>query len=166
MPPLLLSLGVRFVVVPSLPKTYIDGALCDPDGTPIIALTLRYDRIDAFWFTLLHELAHLALGHRALHLDNWDDEAQRRDAQEIAANDQARAWLLDRAALAAWAARTAPYFGRRVIEQFAATQHLHPGIVLGQLMFDGTVGYQHLRGLLVKVSPYLQDWSDAAYTGR
>ena len=29
------------------------------DGTPVIALTLRYDRIDNFWFCLLHELAHV-----------------------------------------------------------------------------------------------------------
>lgn len=161
-PALLQSFGVRFVIVPTLPKTYIDGALCDADSSPIVALTLRYDRIDAFWFTLLHELAHLALGHQALHLDNWDDEAQRRDAQEIAANSQAQAWLLDQRALQVWIARTQPYFARRAIEQFAAHQNLHPGIVLGQLMFDKVVGYQHLRGLLVKVSPFLVPWSDKA----
>lgn len=27
---------------------------------PIVALTLRHDRIDNFWFALLHELAHVA----------------------------------------------------------------------------------------------------------
>jgi HTH-type transcriptional regulator/antitoxin HigA len=32
-----------------------------PDGAPLIALTLRYDRLDNFWFTLCHELAHVAL---------------------------------------------------------------------------------------------------------
>jgi HTH-type transcriptional regulator/antitoxin HigA len=30
-----------------------------------VALTLRYDRVDNFWFTLMHELAHVAL-----HLDD------------------------------------------------------------------------------------------------
>jgi HTH-type transcriptional regulator / antitoxin HigA len=30
-----------------------------PDGTPVIGPTLRYDRIDNFWFCLLHELAHI-----------------------------------------------------------------------------------------------------------
>lgn len=156
------SLGVRFVIVPQLPKTYIDGALCDPEDGPIIALTLRYDRIDSFWFTLMHELAHLVLGHRTLHLDNWDDKEQQRDEQEVAANTKAREWLLEQSALHSWVARTKPYFGRRAIESFATTQRLHPGVVLGQLMFDGTVGYKHLRALLVKVSPFLDGWIDGS----
>lgn len=46
---------------PYLPKTYLDGAaLLLPDGTPVIGLTLRHDRIDNFWFCLLHELAHVS----------------------------------------------------------------------------------------------------------
>lgn len=40
--------------------TLLDGAaLKDVDGQPIIGMTLRHDRLDNFWFTLLHELAHL-----------------------------------------------------------------------------------------------------------
>ena len=54
--------GIGFEVAYHLPKTYLDGAafLLD-DGRPVIGLTLRYDRIDNFWFTLLHELAHVGL---------------------------------------------------------------------------------------------------------
>jgi HTH-type transcriptional regulator/antitoxin HigA len=53
--------GIHLIVVPHLPKTYLDGAaMLMPDGTPVIGLTLRYDRIDNFWFCLLHELAHVA----------------------------------------------------------------------------------------------------------
>jgi HTH-type transcriptional regulator/antitoxin HigA len=52
--------GVFLIVVPHLTKTYLDGsAMLLPDGNALIALTLRYDRLDNFWFTLLHELAHL-----------------------------------------------------------------------------------------------------------
>lgn len=43
-----------------LPGTYLDGAaMRRKDGTPVIALTLRHDRVDNFWFTLLHEFAHV-----------------------------------------------------------------------------------------------------------
>lgn len=52
--------GIQFFVVPHLKKTFLDGAaMILEDDTPIVALTLRYDRIDNFWFCLLHELAHL-----------------------------------------------------------------------------------------------------------
>ena len=52
--------GIQFVIVPHLSKTFLDGAAMILEGRiPIIALTLRYDRIDNFWFCLLHELVHL-----------------------------------------------------------------------------------------------------------
>jgi len=57
---LLAKKGVRFVYAPHLKRTYLDGAaMLMPDGTPVVALTLRYDRIDNFWHSLLHELAHV-----------------------------------------------------------------------------------------------------------
>lgn len=52
--------GVAMVVESHLSRTRLDGAaMVAPDGTPIVALTLRYDRLDNFWFTLLHECAHV-----------------------------------------------------------------------------------------------------------
>ncbi len=60
----LLSKGIKMVMVPHFKKTYLDGAtLLDRQGGAVIALTGRYDRLDNFWFTLAHELAHLVLGH-------------------------------------------------------------------------------------------------------
>jgi len=56
--------GIKLIVVPHFKRTYLDGAtLITKKGEPIIALSLRYDRLDNFWFTLAHELAHLVLGH-------------------------------------------------------------------------------------------------------
>ncbi len=52
--------GIIVDIVPHLAKTRLDGAaLRRSDGTPVIALTLRYDRVDNFWFTLFHELMHV-----------------------------------------------------------------------------------------------------------
>jgi HTH-type transcriptional regulator/antitoxin HigA len=31
------------------------------NGDPVIALTLRHDRLDNFWFVLFHEIAHIIL---------------------------------------------------------------------------------------------------------
>jgi HTH-type transcriptional regulator/antitoxin HigA len=52
--------GIPLVLVQHLPRTYLDGAALKlGDGTPVVGLTLRYDRVDNFWFCLLHELAHV-----------------------------------------------------------------------------------------------------------
>jgi len=57
----LMKQGIHLIVVPHLARTFLDGgAFLLSDGTAIIGLTLRHDRLDNFWFTLLHELAHLA----------------------------------------------------------------------------------------------------------
>ena len=62
--------GIALVVERHLPRTHLDGAaLCLQDGRPVIGLTLRYDRIDNFWFSLMHELAHVGL-----HLDCDENE--------------------------------------------------------------------------------------------
>ena len=67
---MLAQFGIGFEVVPHLPKTYLDGgALLLDDGRPVVGLTLRYDRIDNFWFTLLHEMAHVGL-----HLEGGGEE--------------------------------------------------------------------------------------------
>lgn len=56
--------GIKLVVAPHFKRTYLDGAVLFADKhTPVIGMTLRYDRLDNFWFTLLHELAHLINGH-------------------------------------------------------------------------------------------------------
>ncbi len=62
--------GIALVVEQHLPRTHLDGAaLLLGNGRPVIGLTLRYDRIDNFWFSLMHELAHVGL-----HLDNGEEE--------------------------------------------------------------------------------------------
>jgi HTH-type transcriptional regulator/antitoxin HigA len=54
------NVGICFVVEPQLPETYLDGAaILVKDGFPVVALTLRHDRVDNFWFVLMHELAHI-----------------------------------------------------------------------------------------------------------
>ena len=54
--------GIAVETVPHLPRTHLDGAaMKSNDGRPVIGLTLRYDRIDNFWWVLMHELAHVAL---------------------------------------------------------------------------------------------------------
>ena len=52
--------GIVLVIEEHLPGTYLDGAaMMLETGNPVVALTLRYDRLDNFWFVLMHELGHV-----------------------------------------------------------------------------------------------------------
>ncbi|OUL35991.1 addiction module antidote protein, HigA family [Nostoc sp. T09] len=157
-PKLLTDLGVHFVVVPHLSKTYLDGAAFYLNENPVVALTLRYDRIDSFWFTLMHELAHIVAGHQGVYLDNLDvleDNDEEREANEKAAD-----WLIESQAFDNFVSKTQKYFSRQAIEEFARTHRRYAGIILGRLQHDKLVPHKNLRTLLVKVSPLLKNWID------
>lgn len=73
---LLAEFGIALVIERHLSGTYLDGAAMLSDtGNPVVALTLRYDRLDNFWFVLFHELGHVFL-HLAgsLKFDFFDED--------------------------------------------------------------------------------------------
>jgi HTH-type transcriptional regulator / antitoxin HigA len=73
---LLFKHGIMLVVERHLSGTYLDGAaMLAPFGSPIVALTLRYDRLDNLWFVLFHELGHVFLHlYGSMRLDFFDEE--------------------------------------------------------------------------------------------
>lgn len=90
--------GIAIIIEPSLKGTRIDGAaLKDIDGQPIIGLSLRYDRLDNFWFTLLHEVAHIwkHVHNEETFLDDLDASSD--DKKESEANRLAREAFIPRA---------------------------------------------------------------------
>jgi HTH-type transcriptional regulator/antitoxin HigA len=95
----ILELGIATIIMPLLPGTFLDGAaMLSARGVPVIGLTLRYDRIDNFWFTLLHELCHLYLHYEVLldtHVAFVDDmDIRSDDAREQQADALARETLI------------------------------------------------------------------------
>ncbi len=163
-PAMLDALGVQMVVLPHLGHTYLDGAACLVAGHPVLAMTLRHDRVDSFWFTLLHEIAHLLEDDAPSYLDvlpspgdgNGATGSEAWSAEEASANRRATDWLTPPQAWADFVEETEPYFSLERIEAFAQSLGRHPGIILGRLMHDQKVKFSHLRRLLVKVSPYLE----------
>lgn len=147
------SLGIHFVLLPQLSKTFLDGAAFYLEDNPVIALTLRYDRIDHFWFTLMHEIAHIAAGHKGGYLDNMDDLEVNKE--ELEANQLAADWLLSERELMSFVRSTKPYFSEQKVLSFAESQQRHAGIVVGRLQRDGELSYKNLNKLKVKVKRYL-----------
>ncbi len=159
-PDALLSLGIHFVVVPHLAQTYIDGAVLRVADAPVVAVSLRYDRIDSFWFTLMHELAHLVLGHEGTYVDSFDDRARTKNERQ--ADKTASDWLLDPVAYGAFVESTPRPFSLRSIEDFARRQSRHPGLVVGRLQHEGLAEWTHFRKTLVNARPLLLEWIDTA----
>lgn len=157
-PQILIDLGVHFTIVPHLNKTYLDGAAFYFKNNPVIALTLRHNRIDCFWFSLMHELGHIVAGHQGVYLDNLDK--LEKNSEEEEANKLARNWLIDEEAFNYFIDQTQPKFSKKAITNFSQTQSRHPGIILGRLHHEGLVPYQNLRVLLTKVKPFLSQWID------
>jgi HTH-type transcriptional regulator/antitoxin HigA len=87
---LLAEKGIALVIERHLPGTYLDGAaMLSSNGLPVIALTLRYDRLDNFWFVLFHELGHVFLHlMQGLRFDFFDEEeGDKADRIELEADD-------------------------------------------------------------------------------
>ena len=156
-PRLLGKLGVRLVIVEHLPGCRIDGAvLWLGPVSPVVGLSMRYDRIDYFWFTLCHELAHILDERKGGVLDealigergNWVRQLQERERK---ANEHAAAMLVSPDALESFVFRVKPYFSKERIVEFARDIHVHPGVIVGQLQCRGEVGYWANREMLVSI---------------
>jgi HTH-type transcriptional regulator/antitoxin HigA len=158
-PRILSDHGIRFLVVEHLQHTKIDGACFWLNNSrPVVVMSLRYDRIDNFWFVLAHELAHVRnrdgqtkftvndidvtlVGEGATN----DDELPEREQK---ANAFAIEFLVPQSKLSGFIARMNRLYYRNRIELFAKSISVHPGIVVGQLQRRKEIDYKHHRQLL------------------
>ena len=134
--------GIALVIVTHLPRTYLDGvALRLADGRPVVGLTLRYDRLDNFWFCLLHELAHVGR-----HLDGgagtvfMDDHSLRPRTPGLADTQEAEADAWAEEALiphAVWQASAVPKNPTPMaVINLAHLLGIHPAIVAGRVRHE------------------------------
>jgi HTH-type transcriptional regulator/antitoxin HigA len=148
-PEILARYGIRYVVVEPIPRVQIDGAAFWLNETsPVIAMSIRFDNIGSFWFTLIHEVIHIK------HKDefSFDDlESAPNDEAEIRANREAAEILVPQDQLQAFIKTYSPRYSEAVINNLATRLHIHPGIIVGQLQHRKEIGYQAHRKLMAKV---------------
>ncbi len=132
--------GIYMIVVPHLPKTYLDGvAMLLEDGSPVIGLTLRYDRIDNFWFCLLHELAHVIkhLSRKDIFIDDLDlrgHGAEKEDDRESEADRIAQNALIPGKK---W--ENTPVTNNATVANVISLSEslkIHPAIIAGKIRFE------------------------------
>lgn len=138
--------GIAVVIETHLKGTLLDGAaLKDIDGTPIIGMTLRHDRLDNFWFTLLHEVAHIWK-----HVDNEDAflddlDAPSEDRREAEANRLAKEAFIPRLIWKRSDAFISP--SKESIDKLSRELKIHPAIIAGRLRRE-TANYQQFSDLI------------------
>ena len=149
--------GIFVIFEAHLPHTHLDGAalLVDRDIFTI-ALTLRHDRLDNFWFVLLHELGHI-IRHKDTGLRRGffdDDETAATEAYEREADEFAKSVLLPSEM---WLSSLIRFTqSEDQIIAFAQENRLSPAIIAGWIrrerrdytVFKNLVGYRNVRRLL------------------
>jgi len=125
--------GIPLVIEPHLPQTYLDGAaFLLPNGSAVVGMTLRYDRLDNFWFVLFHELVHVVKHLRKGKLEDiFDDLEAEPDGLEREADSLAGAALIPENN---WEVALARYVRtEESVRSFAEEHRIHPAIVAGRI---------------------------------
>jgi len=131
--------GIALVIAPHLAKTYLDGAaLWTIDKVPVVGMTIRYDRLDNFWFCLLHELAHLGRHFADENGEVFIDDLQLRernferdDEREREADDWAQEALIPSVLWEEHPVQHSPTVQN--VLSLARKADVHPAIVAGRV---------------------------------
>jgi HTH-type transcriptional regulator/antitoxin HigA len=152
--------GICLVFERHFKKTYLDGAAMLEGTLPVIGLTLRHDRVDNFWFALLHELVHVGKHLRPGHAfiaDNLEDKTRLERAEEEQADEGAREALIPTQLWERAAVRSTHSVDDAL--SLAREAGVHPAIVAGRLRHV-TGNWRLLASLISSagsVSQYFED---------
>lgn len=155
---LLNKCGIYVVFEPHLSKTLLDGAAFILDGHPVIALTLRYDRVDNFWFTLMHELAHIKLhlcDENSVFFDDIENCQNSSVEIEQEANRLAEELLIPASIWVAAENQLLQTRDKEIVRAFAEKYQLSKEIVAGRIR-NRTHDYKRFPDLHKKIKPQLQ----------
>lgn len=134
--------GIHLVYLEHLPRTHLDGAaLLLESGAPVIGLTLRYDRLDYFWFCLLHELAHIGRHMAGESTDPFVDDlslrdvkGNQRDIEEIEADEWAENALIPEDVWLTSRVKSDPT--PLAVVELAQSLGIHPAIIAGRVRHE------------------------------
>ncbi len=168
--------GVRFVVVEALPGSKIDGVCFWLGDSPVIGMSLRYDRMDNLWFVLRHEIEHV-LSRDGKDAPKIDAELEGENAgtgpavidEERRANSAATTFAIPEEEMASFIARKDPYFSERDMLGFAKRMQVDPSIVAGQIRFRTKrwnlfVSYSGKIRQIITQSAVVDGWGNIAPT--
>lgn len=154
------DIGIRIVIESGLPGMSVDGASFHAKEVgPVLAMTLRHDRLDNFWFTLLHELGHIAL-HLNVPSDDVFVDSEEEESDELEPEAEANAFAKDSLiSRDTWQRSDARRHGNEgSVISLARQLNIHPAIVAGRIRFErrefrilnNLIGLGEVRRLIFK----------------
>lgn len=145
--------GIKFIVLSHLTKTYLDGACFLDNENPVIVYTCRFDRLDHFWFTLAHEIAHVIE-----HLSKFNDKCFLDDLSNDNANDELEKQADEKAEdilkvneIIKESLQYIRYFSEEKLNNLSIKLNIEQSVILGVLQYKGYVGYRRLNKYKTKV---------------
>jgi len=129
--------GIPLVIEPHLSHTHLDGAVIMKGlDRPIIGMTIRHDRIDNFWYCLMHELAHISLHYEQgfTHFFDSFDLKESKDQREQEADKLAQEALIPKNVWSKSPAKSLP--SPEAAEHLAKRLRIHPAIVAGRIRHE------------------------------
>lgn len=152
-------LGIPMVIEPHLPGTHLDGAAIQGPKGPVIGLTLRHDRLDNFWFCLMHELVHVAKHFTPEARRFYDDldTGPEKDGREVEADEVAGEALIPKEEWEKSPVRS--LHSAEAVMDLANRLQIHPAIVAGRIRYasgrfrvlSGMLGQGRVRNLFSEV---------------
>ena len=132
------SCGIAIVYLPNIGGSFLHGATFYDKNKIVIGMTIRGKDADRFWFSLLHEIAHIVFGH----INNQNGTTEE---EELVADNFAKDALITPAAYSSFVRKH--IFTKQSIIGFAKSERIDPGIVVGRLQKEGYINYSWCNDL-------------------
>ena len=142
--------GVKFFILSHLQKTYIDGASFWDKSNPVIVYSGRYNRIDNFWFTVAHEIAHILL-HLKKKTDYFIDDLDNISSDVEKEANQYATKLLRANEITAYFKHFGNYISEKRVVDCSKELNVSPAIVVGVLHHAGLLSRRNLNRYKKKV---------------
>lgn len=147
--------GIKFVLIPDLRNTGINGAVkwINKGNNVLLILNNRRKDADIFWFSLFHEIAHVFQEKKkkmivspSTNKSKFENRIMERLEKD--ADNFARDILIDRKNYNNFL--SLGNFDTDSIKIFAKDQNIAPGIVVGRLQKEGYIPYNRHNDLKIK----------------
>jgi HTH-type transcriptional regulator/antitoxin HigA len=122
-------------------------------------MSLRFDRIDNFWFVLRHEIEHVlredGKDKEVIDIDVGAIEGDNLQRREQIANKEASEFLLPSSNLNSFIRNVKPYYSEKKVLEFAREMNVHPAIIVGQLQHRKEIAYGAFKKHMTRVREFI-----------